>query len=187
MSLSLRISGCPLRTSYDAFKRAMPAGRARHGPGAQGPTATPRPRPARRRAPYLIEARTTSGPREEARHQEPGWRCRLRRHGNKHFYSEIAIDSCGDHRQRPNHSAAPARFGAMHAAVGDRWFATSRGAGAGGPVGRRLPPGWCSRGGGETPTLKGIVNAPPLVLAARPSAKSSEPKVPAGSRRVRDG
>jgi hypothetical protein len=106
-----------------------------------------------------------------ARHQEPRGRRGLRATGrvlprDRHRYR-------GDDRQRPRHLRRAADLVAMHAAVGDSAGSPTRSAC------RRLVDGWaegCRQagavwGGGETPTLRGIVDPAPSCSPARPSGK----------------
>src|SRR5262245_13220592 len=106
----------------------------------------------------------------------------------KNFYREIAIDTVATIVNDLITCGARPISVAMHAAVGDSgWFSDA-------PRMQALVDGWaegCHRagavwGGGETPTLKGIVNAATIVLAGSAIGKI-EPKAQRITGAVQDG
>jgi phosphoribosylformylglycinamidine cyclo-ligase len=187
MSLSYESSGVNY-DQLDAFKRACQKAARATAPllGQHGYT---EPATTRGESAYLMEAED-----HFLAHVEEGLGTKnlvadaVYAQTGKNFYREIAIDTvatmvndlitCG---------ALPISI-AMHAAVGDSaWFADAQRMNA-------LVEGWahaCKKsgavwGGGETPTLRGIVNADTIVLAGSAIGKIS-PKNLRIAGEVRDG
>jgi phosphoribosylformylglycinamidine cyclo-ligase len=151
----------------DAFKRACQRA-ATMTLGALGPLGVSEPAGIRGESAYLLET-----PDEFLAHVEEGLGTKnlvadeMHRRTGRSFYRNIGIDTVATIVNDLITTGAMPISVAMHAAVGDdRWFADERRAhdlAEGFAEGcRQAQTVW---GGGETPTLKGIVNPDTIVLA----------------------
>ena len=187
MSLSYESSGVRY-DQLDAFKRACQQA-ARKTSGELKAHGYAEPATTRGESAYLIE-----GKDHFLAHVEEGLGTKnlvadaVYKATGKNFYREIAIDTVATIVNDLVTCGARPISVAMHAAVGDSgWFADA-------PRMEALVEGWaegCHRagavwGGGETPTLKGIVNADTIVLAGSAIGKI-EPKAQRITGEVKDG
>ncbi len=177
MSLSYESSGVRY-DELDAFKRAVSARHTR-------PRANWRPMVIRSQPRLAAKAPTSSRRRSlpracrgGARDEEPRGGCRLR--GERpEFYREIGIDLVATIVNDLVTCGALSIAVAMHAAVGDSsWFADEKrtnGLVEGFAEGCRSAGAvW---GGGETPTLRGVVDPKTIVLAGSPLEKFRRSRV----------
>lgn len=187
MSLSYESSGVRY-DQLDAFKRACQSA-ARGTAGELKARGYSEPATTRGESAYLIEAAD-----HFLAHVEEGLGTKnlvadaVYAASGKNFYREIAIDTVATIVNDLITCGARPLSVAMHAAVGDSgWFADAARMQA-------LVDGWaegCRRagavwGGGETPTLQGIVNAATIVLAGSAIGKIS-PKTQRITGDVQDG
>ncbi|MBL9218779.1 MAG: phosphoribosylformylglycinamidine cyclo-ligase [Opitutaceae bacterium] len=187
MSLSYESSGVRY-DQLDAFKRACQQA-ARGTAGELKAHGYAEPATTRGESAYLIE-----GPDHFLAHVEEGLGTKnlvadaVYAASGKNFYREIAIDTVATIVNDLITCGARPISVAMHAAVGDSgWFSDA-------PRMQALVDGWaegCHRagavwGGGETPTLKGIVNPDTIVLAGSAIGKI-EPKSQRITGDVQDG
>lgn len=187
MSLSYESSGVRY-DQLDAFKRACQQA-ARRTAGALGAHGYSEPASTRGESAYLIEAAD-----HFLAHVEEGLGTKnlaadaVYAATGKCFYREIAIDTVATIVNDLATCGALPISVAMHAAVGDSgWFAD-------GPRMAALVDGWAEGcrisgavwGGGETPTLKGIVDPATIVLAGSAIGKIA-PKSLRITGEVRDG
>src|SRR5574343_506126 len=187
MSLSYESSGVRY-DQLDAFKRACQQA-ARTTAGVLAGHGYAEPASTRGESAYLIEAAD-----HFLAHVEEGLGTKnlvadaVYAQTGENFYREIAIDTVATIVNDLITCGALPISVAMHAAVGESdWFADSARMEA-------LVAGWaegCRQagavwGGGETPTLRGIVNADAIVLAGSAIVKT-EPKSQRIPRTVKDG